>query len=96
MRVVAASPYGVRVSKPSNNGNREPTLGAGGRRFKSCLPDHYKSSWMLILGLTVAEDWLGVPARLTSFPVFLGSHFADGGSDGEPKDGRGDTTPRCP
>ena len=51
---------------------------------------------MLILGLTVAEDWLGVPARLTSFPVFLGSHFADGGSDGEPKDGRGDTTPRCP
>ena len=73
-----------------------PALGAGGRRFKSCLPDHYKSSWMLVLGLTVAEDWLGVPARLTSFPVFLGSHFADGGSDGEPKDGRSDTTPRCP
>ncbi len=31
--------YRVCLSKPSNDGYCEPTLGAGGRRFKSCLPD---------------------------------------------------------
>ncbi len=36
---VTAVTYGVRLRTPSNDGNCEPTLGAGGRRFKSCLPD---------------------------------------------------------
>jgi hypothetical protein len=39
---VTADSYRVCVSKPSNDENCEPILGAGGRRFKSCLPDQQK------------------------------------------------------
>ncbi len=49
MRGVTAIPYGVCVGKPSNDGKREPTLGAGGRRFKSCLPDQYRPmKWVFV------------------------------------------------
>jgi len=42
VKCVTDDSYRVCLRKPSNDANCEPILGAGGRRFKSCLPDHYK------------------------------------------------------
>gem|GEM_PF-5866553 len=57
-----------------------PALGAGGRRFKSCLPDQHKPLEIAVSGFAIAGDWLRLLARLTSFPPFL--LFCDASDDG--------------
>ena len=50
---VTAGSYRVCLRKPSNDGNCEPTLGAGGRRFKSCLSDKRKPVYFVVPQLCV-------------------------------------------
>ena len=59
---VTAVAYRVCLRKPSNDGNCEPTLGAGGRRFKSCLPDQHKPLEIAVSGFAAAGDWLSLLA----------------------------------